>query len=184
MVSHHLPFLTRPPATLWQAFYSIYTRLTHEANSPSLSTDCDITGCDVIFTSGAVVWPAVSGIDPPTPNMASSWLPSMFLAPLYHTQILKKHDFLLWEVWDVINNNKIIGWGFCDIPNNQGWGENYQSSQRQRLITLTETLIIQGTSESKILAGSGCFVWFSYFMYVTCCRLALFQTFIPCFRCF
>ena len=83
------------------SIYSIYTGLTHEANSPSLSTDCDVTGCDVIFTSGAIVWPVVSGIDPPTPNMASSWLPSMFLAPLYHTKIeKKKHDFLLWEVWD------------------------------------------------------------------------------------
>ena len=41
----------------------------------------------------------------------------------------------------------------------------------------------QGTRESKILGGSGCFVRFSYFMYVTCC-LALFETFIPCFRWF
>ena len=49
---------------------------------------------------------------------------------------------------------------------------------------LSQWLMIQGTSESKILAGSGCFVRFSYFMYVTCCRLALFQTFIPCFRWF
>ena len=39
---------------------------------------------------------------------------------------------------------------------------------------LSQWLMIQGTSESKILAGSGCFVPFSYFMYVTCCRLALF----------
>ena len=38
--------------------------------------------------------------------------------------------------------------------------------------------MIQGTRESKILGGSGCFVRFSYFMYVTC-RLALFETFIP-----
>ena len=43
---------------------------------------------------------------------------------------------------------------------------------------LSQWLMIQGTRESKILAGSGCFVRFSYFMYVTCCRLALFQTFI------
>ena len=42
--------------------------------------------------------------------------------------------------------------------------------------------MIQGTRESKILGGSGCFVRFSYFTYVTCCRLALFETFIPCFR--
>ena len=49
---------------------------------------------------------------------------------------------------------------------------------------LSQWLMIQGTSEGKILAGSGCFVPFSYFMYVTCCRLALFQTFIPCFRWF
>ena len=32
--------------------------------------------------------------------------------------------------------------------------------------------------------GRRCFVRFSYFMYVTCCRLTLFQTFIPCFRWF
>ena len=153
MVSHHLPFLTRPPATLWQAFYSIYTRLTHEANSPSLSTDCDITGCDVIFTSGAVVWPAVSGIDPPTPNMASSWLPSMFLAPLYHTQILKNTIFYFEKFEMPCRCHKqiiiIIGWGFCDIPNNQGWGENYQPSQRPRLITLTETLIIADITKTE-----------------------------------
>ena len=49
---------------------------------------------------------------------------------------------------------------------------------------LSQWLMIQGTRESKISGGSGCFVRFSYFMYVTCCRLALFQTFIPCFRWF
>ena len=34
------------------------------------------------------------------------------------------------------------------------------------------------------LGGGGCFVRFSYFKYVTCCRLALLKTFMPCFRCF
>ena len=32
-------------------------------------------------------------------------------------------------------------------------------------------LIIHGTRESKISVGGGGFVRFSYFMYVTCCRL-------------
>ena len=34
---------------------------------------------------------------------------------------------------------------------------------------LSQWLMIQGTRESKILGGSGFFVRFSYFMYVTCC---------------
>lgn len=89
--SSPLPLPDKTASYTMASIYRVYTRLTHEANSPSLSTDCDITGCDVIFTSGAVVWLAVSGIDPPTPNMASSWLPSMFLAPLYHTKIKKKN---------------------------------------------------------------------------------------------
>ena len=33
---------------------------------------------------------------------------------------------------------------------------------------LSQWLMIQGTRESKILGGSGCFVRFSYFMYVAC----------------
>ena len=104
-----LPLPDKTASYTMASNYSIYTRLTHEANSPSLSTDCDITGCDVIFTSGAIVWPAVSGIDPPTPNMASSWLPSMFLAPLYHTKIKKKTWFFTLRnlrcLADVIKNN-------------------------------------------------------------------------------
>ena len=40
-------------------------------------------------------------------------------------------------------------------------------------------LTIQGTRESNILGGGGCFVRFSYFKYVTCCRLALLKTFMP-----
>ena len=36
---------------------------------------------------------------------------------------------------------KIIGWGFCDIRNNQGRGKCYQPSQRPRLITFTGILI-------------------------------------------
>ena len=36
----------------------------------------------------------------------------------------------------------IIGWGFCDIWNDQGRGECSQPNQIPRLITLTETLII------------------------------------------
>ena len=39
--------------------------------------------------------------------------------------------------------------------------------------------MINGTRESKILGGGRCFR-FSCFMYVTCCRLALFSTFMPC----
>ena len=46
-------------------------------------------------------------------------------------------------------------------------------------------LIIHGTRENKISGGGGGgFVRFSYFMYVTCCRCALFKTFLPCFRWF
>ena len=56
------------------------------------------------------------------------------------------------------------------------WGYSFVAVEVQ--------LMIQGTRESKILGGSGSFVRFSYFMYVTCCRLALFETFIPCFRWF
>ena len=44
--------------------------------------------------------------------------------------------------------------------------------------------IRQGTRKSKTSGGGRGFVRFSYFMYVTCCRLALFQTFMPCFRWF
>ena len=32
----------------------------------------------------------------------------------------------------------------------------------------------------RILGGGGCSVRFLYFMYMTCCRLALFKTFMPC----
>ena len=41
---------------------------------------------------------------------------------------------------------------------------------------LSAWLMIQGTRESKILGGGGCFVRFSYFKYVTCCRLALLRS--------
>ena len=39
-------------------------------------------------------------------------------------------------------------------------------------------------NQSKISGGGGGLVQFSYFMYVTCCRFALFKTFMPCFRWF
>ena len=42
-------------------------------------------------------------------------------------------------------------------------------------------LIIHGTRESKISGGGGGFIRLSYFMYVRCCRFALFKTFMPCF---
>ena len=45
-------------------------------------------------------------------------------------------------------------------------------------------LIIHGTREGKISGGGGGFIRFLYFMYVTCCRFALFKTFMPCFRWF
>ena len=44
--------------------------------------------------------------------------------------------------------------------------------------------VIWETRESKISGGGGAFVRFSYSMYVTCCRFALFKTFMPCFRWF
>ena len=48
-------------------------------------------------------------------------------------------------------------------------------------------LILQRTRESKISGGGGGFVRFSYFMYVTCCRLAfdicaLFWMVLDCLR--
>lgn len=49
------------------------SHLTQEANRPSLSTDCVITGCDVVFTSGtAAVEDGVPGTAPPALNMAVS----------------------------------------------------------------------------------------------------------------
>ena len=39
-------------------------------------------------------------------------------------------------------------------------------------------------NQSKISGGGGGLVQFSYFMYLTCCRFALFKTFMPCFRWF
>ena len=39
-------------------------------------------------------------------------------------------------------------------------------------------------NQSNISGGGGGLVQFSYFMYVTCCRFALFKTFMPCFRWF
>ena len=39
-------------------------------------------------------------------------------------------------------NKTIIGWGFCDILNNQGLGNYNQPRPSARLITLTSTLII------------------------------------------
>ena len=45
-------------------------------------------------------------------------------------------------------------------------------------------LIRHRTRESKISGGGGGFVRFSYFMYLTCCRFHLFETFMPCLRWF
>ena len=39
-------------------------------------------------------------------------------------------------------NKTITGFGFCDIPNNQGLGKCYQPRPSAQLITLTLTLII------------------------------------------
>ena len=49
---------------------------------------------------------------------------------------------------------------------------------------LSAWLMIQGTRESKILGGGGCFVRFSYFKYVTCCRLSFRSSDLDRFRCF
>ena len=42
--------------------------------------------------------------------------------------------------------------------------------------------MIHGTGESKILGGGGCFVRFSFSMYVACPRLALFSMVLVCLR--
>ena len=43
----------------------------------------------------------------------------------------------------------IIGWGFCDIRNNQGRGKSYQPSRRPRPIILTETLSLQDITKTE-----------------------------------
>ena len=55
--------------------------------------------------------------------------------------------------WQQIN----IGCGFCDIRNNQGRGKIkcYQPSQKQKLITLTETLIIPDNTKTE---SKNCFI--------------------------
>ena len=49
---------------------------------------------------------------------------------------------------------------------------------------LLESAEGQRNTKSKISGGGGGFVPFSLFMYVICCRLALFKIFMPCFRWF
>ena len=65
--------------------------LTHEANSPSLSEVCDITNWGAVFNSAvATVGDEISGTAPPTPNIASSWLPSIFFPPICQNE--KNHE--------------------------------------------------------------------------------------------
>ena len=54
-----------------------------------------------------------------------------------------------WSAKQIINNN--IGWGFCDIQNNQGRCKYHKPSRRPRLIMLTETLIIQDITINLII---------------------------------
>ena len=44
---------------------------------------------------------------------------------------------------------------FCDVRNDQGRGKCYQQSRRPRLITLTETLIIQDITKTE---SNNCFI--------------------------
>ena len=47
--------------------------------------------------------------------------------------------------------NKKIGWGFCDIWNNWGWGKCYQPSRRPRQIALNKTLIIRISQKLNLI---------------------------------
>jgi len=69
---HQFDFRLLPTFDSTSVYLNHTTLLTHEANRPSLSTDCVITGCGVLFTSDKAV-AADDGITvPPAPNMAAS----------------------------------------------------------------------------------------------------------------
>ena len=45
--------------------------------------------------------------------------------------------------------NNIIGWGFCDIQNNQGGGRSYQPEPKAEADNLTETLIVLDITKTE-----------------------------------
>ena len=53
-----------------------------------------------------------------------------------------------------VNNLKQLRGGFCDIQNNQDRGKGYQPKPKQRLITLTETLIFFNITKTE---SNNCF---------------------------
>ena len=44
----------------------------------------------------------------------------------------------------LINNNFIIGWGFCDIQNNQGQGTGYLPKPKAEVDNLKTTRLFRG----------------------------------------
>ena len=72
---HHFDFSPLPTFDPTLVYLNHTNSPTHEANRPSLSTDCVITGSGVVFTSGkvaAVDDRVTCGTVPPEPNMAAS----------------------------------------------------------------------------------------------------------------
>ena len=67
--------------------------------------------------------------------------------------------FICRTVFKTIYNKTIIGFGFCDVLNDQGWGKCYQPQPSARLVTLTSTLIIPDitkTSSNNCLQTHAC----------------------------
>ena len=67
--------------------------------------------------------------------------------------------FICRTFFKTIYNKTIIGFGFCDVLNDQGWGKCYQPQPSARLVTLTSTLIIPDitkTSSNNCLQTHAC----------------------------
>ena len=98
---------------------------------PATSSSCRLYNNHVMYDSGAWFLRVIMSSSPALCQWRSKNMTSMFC-------------------FRSMCNKTIIGWGFCDIQNNQGRGRDISRSRRLRLINLAETLIILNITKKRI----------------------------------